>query len=96
MEYDEEKGTDTATYPWGICYLSNAPSNWHFQCNNTTVNIAYIQRFAHSPSRPNTRACSALNDDARAVSVCKQETNATTYYWKNTEENNKVESYLYQ
>ncbi len=95
IKYDEEKRTDTAIYPWGICYLSNT-SNKLFQCNNTKVNIAYIQRFTHSENLPGKRSCSALNDDPIAIVVCKQETNATTYYWKSTEEDNKVESYIYQ
>ena len=92
ITYDEEKSTDTATYPWGICYLSNKL----FQCNNTQVNIAYIQRFLHIASRSGTRSCSALENNATAIAVCKQETGQTYYYQGPTSVNTIVESYLYQ
>ncbi len=92
-EYDEEKKTSKASYPWGTCTLSSKL----FQCHNTEVNIGYIKRFVRSKSnQAGQRSCTALDDDPVAISVCKQETHAETYYWKSTEEDNKVESYIYQ
>ena len=93
VEYDEENKTDTANYPWGFCYLSNN-TNKHFQCNNTKVNIAYIQRFSFSPNKPGTRACSALNEDSIAIAICKQETKADSYYHRASD--GSSQSYQYQ
>ncbi len=99
VEYDEEAHTDTANYPWGYCYLRNGTGtnkNFLFQCNNTDVNLGYIQRFSYDLVRPGTRACSALNEDAVAVSVCKSETQNTYYYQGDDGNGTIVESYLYQ
>ncbi|MBO5911158.1 MAG: prepilin-type N-terminal cleavage/methylation domain-containing protein [Elusimicrobiaceae bacterium] len=95
-EYNEDISTDIATYPWGNCYLENRGSTQRFQCRNNLVNIGYMQRFLHASSRPGQLSCSAMNDDAVAISVCQQETGTTTYYWRGTDQTNILtESYLY-
>ena len=96
IEYDEEAHTDTASYPWGECYLKSEMEtgrNSLFQCNNTDVNLGYMQRFSFSPNLPGTRACSALNGDSIAIAICKQETNAYSYYYRASD--GSIESYRY-
>ncbi len=94
-QYGGEPPRDTITYPWGYCYLSSS-SNKLFQCNNTQVDIGYIQRFAYSPTGPNTRACTALNENEIAIAVCKQETRNDTYSYQGDDGRGTiVESYPY-
>ena len=72
-------------FPWGYCSMDAMEGTLVVKCTimqNDNEIISLQQNSPHSPSDPGVKKCIAANDSSIANEICKQETNATPYKFR--------------
>ena len=81
ITHNDSRQRDSATYPWGQCFLEIKDTVALVECEHYPGKIAYGKRFLHSAEAPGKRHCSATNNNNTSRKVCQQETgNPTAFY----------------